>query len=61
MKATAKATGIGYSLYVIASVLVSVGVVLSWSGSVRAGGSLLVVGVALGVSAAIQLGHLKRW
>ena len=61
MKTTLKATGFGHSLYVIAGVLVLVGAVLSWAGPVRIGGSLLVLGVALGVSAAIQLGHLKRW
>jgi hypothetical protein len=61
MKTTSKATGFGYSLYAIAGVLVLVGVVLNWSGSVRVGTSCIGMGVALGVSSAIHLGHLKRW
>jgi hypothetical protein len=61
MKTTSRATRFGYSLYVIATVLVLVGVVLNWSGHVRVGTPFIGIGVTLGLSTAIRLGHLKQW
>jgi hypothetical protein len=61
MNTTSKTKRFGYSLYGIAAVLVLLGVVLDISGSVRVGTFLIAFSIVFAVSAALRLGHIKRW
>ena len=61
MNAASKARGFGIALYGIAAVLVVPGVILNVTGSVRTGTNLIGYAIVFTVSAALRLGHLKRW
>lgn len=51
----------GLVLYGIGLVCGLAGIVLNFSGSVRAGTWLIGVAITTTLSVAIQLGHLKKW
>ena len=61
MNTTSKTKGLWIALYCVAAITVLVGIGLNISGSVRVGTLLIGMSIALSGSAALKLGHLKRW
>jgi hypothetical protein len=61
MNAAASCKKFGVALYIVSAICVVAGTLLNFSGSLKLGGILIVVGVSTAVSGAIRLGHLKKW
>ena len=51
----------GVALYALSAVSVLVGVLLNFSASLKLGDTLISLGLVTAVSAALRLGHLKKW
>ena len=58
---TSKTEGFEFFFYGVAASCVLFGVILNFSDVIRAGTFLIMLGIILGVGAALRLGHLKRW